>query len=421
MTKLKPQKMIKSIKLFILFLGGMAFAQTPQVSGTIGAVDEDGLYRIRIPHEIRSYATPDLRDIRLWDAKGNQVPYFVQPTSDYKFTKASGFSEFEMVSNTRIVDSISTYIFKNPYKTIEKAVLLIANYQGDKNYRLEGSNNQEDWFGIINNGQLNQLSHPTKTEVYKEIQFPLGSYSYLKLVFDDRYSLPINLLRIGMASTETVNLVPITMEGIPVKNLTFSEKEKKTQIHIQLERPEVIDQIRMEINAPELYSRNALLYTLKEREVRRSVETYRQHLASFSIRSDKDLIFNIPTSIEQEIYLEIDNKDNPKLEIMNLQFMQEPAYLVATLKSNENYKITAGNDKLGFPDYDLSEVTNTKITLPIAEIWTVVYEQPEKATQKTKSFWQQPWFMWSCIGVAALMIVYFAFNLLRDMGKDESA
>ncbi|WP_163515005.1 hypothetical protein [Gelidibacter japonicus] len=58
--------------------------------------------------------------------------------------------------------------------------------------------------------------------------------------------------------------------------------------------------------------------------------------------------------------------------------------------------------------------------MPIAEIGAVVYGQPEKAVEKTKSFWQQPWFMWSCIGIAVLMIVYFAFNMLRDMNTSES-
>ncbi|WP_417371300.1 DUF3999 family protein [Gelidibacter japonicus] len=413
--------MIKSIKLFIMLLGSMAFAQTAQVSGTINLVKEDGLYRIRIPHNVRSYATQDLRDIRVWDAMGNQVPYFVQPASDYKLTKVSDFTEFEIVSNTRIADSNAIYIFKNPYETIEKAVLLIANYQGSKNYSLEGSNDQKEWFGLVNNGQLTQLNHPTETSVYKEIYFPVIDYPYLKLVFDDRHSLPINLLGIGMANTETINIVPITMEEVPVKSIAFLEQGKKTQIHICFDRPEVIDQLRMTITSPDLYRRNALLYTLKEREVKRSVETYRQHLAAFSIRSDKDLIFNIPTSREQDLYLEIDNKDNPKLEISKLQFLQEPVYLVASLKANDSYKVTAGDDQLEFPDYDIIEVTNTtKTALPIAEIGAVVYGQPEKADEKTKSFWQQPWFMWSCIGIAALMIVYFAFNMLRDMNTSES-
>lgn len=399
----------------------MTFSQSTQVSGTIEPVKEDGLYRIRIPHDFRSYAKEDLRDIRLWDANGNQVPYFVQPASDYKLTKASDFTEFERVSNSRIADSSATYIFKNPSQTIERAVLLIANYQGSKTYRLEGSMDQEEWFGLVNSGQLNQLNHPTETSVYKEIYFPVSSYRYLKLVFDDRYSLPINLLSIGMATTETVNIVPITMEPIPVKSIEFSEKEKKTLIHISFERPEVVDQLRMEIQAPGLFSRNAVLYTLKEREVKRSLESYRQHLAAFSIRSDKDLIFNVPSGLAQELFLEIDNKDNPKLEISSLQLMQESVYLVSSLKANEVYEITAGNAQLNFPDYDIFDVTNTtKTELPIVEIDGILYETPKIVALKPMAFWQRPWFMWSCIGIAALMILYFAFNMLQDMNKDKS-
>lgn len=414
--------MIKSIKYVILFLGNMVLAQTVPVSGTIPPVQADGLYRIRIPHTVRSYATADLRDFRIWDEKGNQVPYFVQPSTDYVGLQVSDFTEFEMLSNSRIADSTSTYVFKNPYETLEKAIFLIANYQGSKNYRLEGSNDQQEWFGLVNNGQLSQINHPRATNVYKDIYFPLSNYPYLKIVFDDRQSLPINLIKIGTANTETVNIVPMTMENIPVKSIEFSEDHKKTLIEIRFERPEVIDQIRMEISAPSFYSRNAHLYTLKEREVKRSVESYRQHIAAFSIRSDKNLVFNIPSSIEKEVYLEIDNKDNPKLEINALTLMQEPVYLVAALKGKTAYTITAGDASLSFPDYDISKVTNTtKKELPIAEIGTVVYGQSVKTVEEPRTFWQQPWFMWSCIGIAALMIGYFAFNMLTDMKKDKSA
>ncbi|GGG47579.1 hypothetical protein GCM10010976_18730 [Bizionia arctica] len=403
-----------------MLLGSVTFAQTSLVTGTIDPVQEDGLYRIQMPQEMRSYATSDLRDIRIWADKGKQVPYFIQPTTDYINTRVSDFKEFSIVSSTRIADSSATYIFKNPYDTLEKAVFLIANYQGNKSYKLEGSNNQKQWFGIVNSGQLNQLSHSTETSVYKSIHFPLCRYQYLKVVFDDRKSLPINLLKIGMATTESVAVVPIIKEQIPVKSIEFLEKDKRTQIHIRFNRPQLIDQIRMQITSPELYSRNASFYTIKEREVKRSMESYRQNVASFSIRSDKDLVFNVPRSIEKEVYLEIDNKDNPKLQIKKLQFLQEAVYLVASLKSLETYKVTAGNDTLTFPDYDIFDVTNTtKSILPIAKISSVVYEQEAETTKESSSIWQQPWFMWCCIGIASLMILYVAFNLLKDLNKNK--
>ncbi len=409
--------MIKSIKFFILFLGSITFAQNSLVSGAIDVVQEDGLYSIQIPHSVRSFASPDLSDFRIWDAKGHQVPYFVKSVKDYIRTNISEFTEFTIVNNSRLADTSSTYIFKNPYETIENAVLLVANYQGSKTYRLEGSNDQKEWYGIVNNGQLTQLNDPKETSVYKLIQFPICRYPYLKIVFDDRHSLPVNLLKIGQGADQTMATIPKVMEEIPVKSIAYSEKDKKSIIKINFERPEVIHQIRISIKAPELYSRTATLYTIKNREVKRGIESYKDLIASFTIRSDRNLIFDIPQTVEHEVYLEIDNKDNPKLEIQALQFLQEPVYLVAALKAKESYKLTAGDQSLGFPDYDISDVT-TESQLPIVQIGAVVYQQSEKIDSKEMSFWQQSWFMWCCIGVAALTISYFAFNLLKDLNKN---
>lgn len=412
--------MTKSIRLFIILCGAIAFGQNHTVKGEISSVKEDGLYRIPIPHSVRSYATNNLRDLRIWDAEGNQVPYFVRPNKDYERTKVSDFKEYSIISTTIVADTSATYVFRNPQKTMEQAVFLIANYQGSKSYRLEGSNDQKQWFGIVNRGKLNQLNHPTKTSVYKVINFPLCAYKYLKIVFDDSHTLPINLLKIGKAITETNIIEPTPMDKISVKAIEFLEKGKKTQIHVNFERQEIVNQIRLDISAPSLYSRKATCYTIKEQEVKRSIKSYRKHLTTLSIRSDEALVFDIPTWTEKEVYIEIDNKDNPKLQISGIQFMQEPVHVAAFLKGGETYTVTAGNEALTFPSYDISDVTNTvKSPLPIALINSVVSVQPEEITKDVTSFWLQSWFMWCCIAVAALMISYFAVNLIKDLNKNK--
>jgi hypothetical protein len=398
----------------------MAFGQKHTVEGEINTVKEPGLYRIAVPHNVRSYAARNLRDIRVLNANGNQVPYFLQAAKPYKNIEVSDFTEFTIVSNARIADSTATYVFKNPNKKIKQTVFLIANYQGSKSYKLEGSNDQKEWFGIVNNGQLDQLSHPKETSVYKVINFPVCNYKYLKVVFNDQNSLPINILKIGKATAETITTVPVAMDNIPVKTINFSEENKKTLIHIGFERPEVINEIKIDVSSPELYSRDATLYALREREVKHKVESYRELLKTFSIRSDKDLVFDISTISEKDIYLEIENKDNPKLEINSIKLGQKPVFLIASLKPDAVYKVTAGNKTLNFPDYDISEVTNVSInTLPIAKISNLTYPEPESIVKPSKSFWQHPWFMWLCIGFAALIILYYAFGLIKDLNKSK--
>ncbi|WP_370476121.1 hypothetical protein [Tamlana flava] len=401
--------MIKSISLLVMLWAGITFAQEFKVKGEIH-VNADGLYRIHIPHGVRSYSKSGLQDFRIWDSQGSQVPYFV--TSSNENTVLSNFEEFPIISSSNIADSTATYVFKNPYKTIEQAVLLIANYKGSKRYRLEGSNNQKEWFGIVNSGQLNQLSHPTQTRIYKVISFPLCAYQYLKIVFNDEHSLPVNLLKIG---TTTTQMLPVLMENIPVQDIAFEEKERHTEIHIRFERTVEINQIKLDITAPDLYNRDATLYTIRQREVKQKMETYRKQLSTFSIRSDEPQIFNITNCNEKEIYLKINNGDNPKLEISGIHLLQNPLYVIANLKNNEKYLVTAGNDTLNFPDYDISDVTNTAIhDFPIAQIRALVYSKSIKENLMS-SFWEKSWFMWCCIILAAIMILYFAFSLLRDM------
>ncbi|WP_159023346.1 DUF3999 family protein [Formosa sp. L2A11] len=408
------------IKLLFMLCVVTAFGQEHTVTGKIDVVKTDGLHLIPIPNTVRSYATANMRDFRILDAKGNQVPYFVQPETSYTSTMVSNFTEFSIISTKRVIDTSATYVFKNPNKTIKQAVLSIANYEGSKYYKLEGSDDKIQWFGIVNNGELHDLNHPENTSVYKVIDFPICNYPYLRIVFNDRNSLPLNLLKIGEATAKTVNLVPAEKEKLTVSAISFSEQDKITQMHISFERPEVLNQIKLDITSPDFYSRKATLYTLGERDVKRSVETYRQQITSFEIRSDSPLVFDIPNTLAQEIYLDIENKDNPKLQIPNIHITQTPIYVVANLKAEQKYTITAGNQTLKAPDYDISEVAHTiKRALPIARISAVTYMAPENTVEATISIWQQPWFMWCCIGFAALIISYYAFNLIKELNNNK--
>ena len=75
-------------------------------------------------------------------------------------------------------------------------VFTIANYSGSKTYNLSGSNNQKQWFGLVNKGYLYNLQNAENTSVEKVVSFPLCEYKYLKIDFNDSNSLPINVLKL---------------------------------------------------------------------------------------------------------------------------------------------------------------------------------------------------------------------------------
>lgn len=416
MKKIYQKKKMKLLNFLFLISMSIISAQQAQIKGSLKTVDTDRLYKIKVPNMIRSYSNRDISDFRIWDSKGDQVPYF-RHTDDNE-TRISNFSEYKISTVSKIPDTSSTYIFRNPEKKIDKAVLLLANYQGNKHYSLQGSNDQKQWFGLVNNELLYTLNSATDISTYKVIQFPLCSYSYLKIVFDDLNSLPINLIKIGTATTE---LIRKEKDLIPVMRTTVSEikDEKKTKIQIVFEHSEIIDEIYFDIAAPDLYNRIGTVYTLTEKEVNHKVKTYREEITGFTLRSDSKASFSIPSFFGKELYIEIENQDNPTLDITKIQFLQKPLYVVADLKEKETYTVSGGDLNLKAPQYDITYFRDRiPGDLPTSEIISLTLVEATTAKKKDVSFWQRPLFMWICIGFATVLVTYFASSLLKDMRKE---
>jgi len=407
--------MNKTLSFLALLVATVTFAQQTHVTAELAPIEADGLYKVQIPHGVRSYAKQNMSDFRIWDSNATQVPYFIH--KDDKESRISNFSAFTIISKSTVVDTLSTYIFSNPKEEIQKAVLSIANYQGSKSFNLQGSNDQKEWFGIVNNKRLHNLSSATNTSIYKVINFPLCSYKFIKIVFNDQKSLPINLLNIGTAITEVTKSV---MEEISVLSTKISEltTTKQTSIHIEFAHPEIINEVHFNITSPELFNRKARVYVLKEREVKHKIETYQHNLTSFVIHSEEDNHFSIPSFFGKELYIEIENQDNPKLNIASLKLFQTTWYAVANLKKSEKYTASAGDEKLNIPKYDISSFRNNiSEGLPKSRIVAVTYSENEVKEKVSVSLWQKSWFMWLCIGFAALIITYFASSLIKDMKK----
>ncbi|MET3018679.1 DUF3999 family protein [Flavobacterium hydatis] len=415
--KTNPMKLMKPNKfLFLLFLVNFSFAQY-NTTAKIKAVTSTGLNKIVLPPAIRSASKEDLSDFRIFDSKGIEVPYFV--ARNEKETFSNSFEEYSIVSKTVIPNKSSSVIIANPStKSINQISLFIANSDVVKTYSLSGSNDQKEWFGLSNAQNLSDLNSDDKTNVIKTISFPLSSYQFLKIDFDDKKTLPINILKAGNYTQQVKN--NSLQEIIPKSSsLTQLTAEKKTKIHIVFDAPQIIDQITFDISKPEFYKRDVTIYKNATRKVKRKTETYEENITYFELNSDTKNTFNVPQIFEKEIYISIDNQDNPPLGVGEIKFYQIPVSIVTSLNANENYTIKTGNNNLNEPQYDLSNFKNSiSANLPEASISEIKQIASADTTIQNKSFWQQSWFMWICIIIGGIAILYFTASLVKDMKKE---
>ena len=407
---MKPNKFLA----FLVLLTNGIFAQS-NTTAKINAVAKNGLHKISLAAEIRSFSKEDLSDFRILDSKGTEISYYILQGNNE--STSSLFTEFKILSRTTIPKKETTIVFENDKTSLSEITLSINNSDVTKPYSISGSNNQKEWFGLVNKAVLSELKNNEDVSVFKTIPLPLSSYRYLKIDLNDSISLPINILKIGFFTHKinAADLVEITKRSIKTMQI---QAQKKTLIHIAFSHPQIVNQINFTVSNPNLFQRNAQIYVNKKTLVKNKTKKYQETLFNFELNSNQKNSFTVPQLFEKDFFIEIENHDNQPLTFTKIQFFQNPITIIADLKANENYNIQTGNPELNRPEYDLENFKNNINTdLPEATIHDIQHLTAKKNEIKTQSFWQQAWFMWLCIGLGGIAIVFFSANLVKDMKK----
>ncbi len=420
---MKPPKikiqMMKYSLLITFFVSLTTFAQN--YTGSINSIDENGLHKIMLPLKVRAVSNENYNFLRIKDSLKNDIPYVLIYNNDKKF---STFEQLKIASKQVIKDSVTSIIIEN--KSAEKLAtitLKIANTKIRKSYNLYGSDNGSDWFGLTSNRILSHKSTPKKTasgKIFLEqtIHFPLNTYPFLRINFDDKNSLPINILEAGIYKSKIFTQNAIEINQYKQEAISTEKKKKVTQLKFTAENSHKINSISFKIDT-DFFLRNAKILVKRERKIKKRVETYTENIASFQLNSKNKNSFTFNNLNEKEFIIAIENKDNPALAIENIQLFQKPIYLIANLKKANNYKIIL-DSTLTKPSYDLGNfISSTTKNITETSITSFSKNKSKTVSPKNIPFWQTTIFMWICIVLSGGFIIYFAFSLIKDIGNQE--
>lgn len=403
--------------ILILFLAcvGKTTAQGYTHQTAINGVKANGLYKISLNPEIKQYMASNLHDTRIHDSAQREVPYVV--LSEPLLKSKSDFIEYQIVSQKHF-NSYSEIIIHNPNKDkISNIAFNINNSDAYKYCAVEGSEDMKQWYSISAQQELSLAYNEVYTNTYKCIYFPLNNYSYFRLLVDDWYAQPLKINSAGYFKNSVI--AGKLNDVVFTKKISEDKFNKKTIIQLSFSNNQEVNRLDFKIKSPRLFMRHASVYVNRERELKHNkTEKYRELLFQFDLSSDGALFFDVPYLNEKEIFIEIENKDNPPLEIETINCKQLASYLVCDLNANNKYMLRFGNTSLKMPEYDLSNfVSSIPQLLPEAGVGFI--KQIPKATvvedKKEKSFFETKQFLWLCLGLGSVIIFFFSKSLLKDM------
>lgn len=406
-------------------LGAQQFAQEMPITG----ISKDSLYKIPLNPEHKQYMTPDFHDMRIYDNKGHEVPYVV--LSEPQLKAKSDFVEYKILSLRHVSDYTEVVVHNPDRQKISNIAFNINNSDAYKYCSIEGSYDMQQWYSVSAGQELSLLYNDVYTNQYKCIYFPLSDYPYFRLSIDDWHhahlhhnweSYPFKINSAGYFKNSVI--AGKLNDVLFSKTVTDDPKKKITTVRLLFTNNQQVDRLDMKIKAPRLYKRHATVYVNRKQYGKGTKQTIRENIFDMELSSDQVLMFDLPNVNEQELFIEIENKDNPPLEIESINCMQLASYLIADFKGNATYTLKCGDDSLKVPEYDLgSFVSQIPQLLPEAQLGTIKVlprKAPEpKQAEKEKSFFETPQFLWLCLGVGCIVIFLFSRSLLKEVGKKE--
>jgi len=296
-------------------------------------------------------ASPDLRDLRLYDSAGKEVPYLlIQPPNPKPIWKSgrvlpvaatkttSGF-EVDLGSSARI-DRLRLEGLPTPFL---------------KRFKLEGSGDRSHWTILVGEGSLFDL--PNEKLQKLDMEFAAGEFRYVRVTWDDRESGIVPPPRHASARLVEQRAAPPPLRTTLVDLRKLSASPGYSRFQVKLPAPHLpLAAVELRVGESRLLRKASVVESkLSGGEVATGI------LGSSELsrvvqgnRTASDLRIPIRNPEGREIEIVVEDGNNPPLNLsgVTLEFSPQPWIY---LESRDGAALSAryGNSRLEPPKYDL--------------------------------------------------------------------
>jgi hypothetical protein len=312
-------------------------------SAALDTVRRAAFYRITLMPDLVAKCKQDLSDLRIGDKDGKFEPYVLK--SDLPVYSSGNFAEFVILSNERLKDSSTEVVIRNGSPGALSALLLIMkNSSVHRTAILSGSDDQQRWFVIRENIVLEEAGSDTADHYVQAISFPASSYRFFKLILDDKGLLPLNILKAGINTRNTINGRYL---GIPYPAIIQKDSsDKHSYITIQYRDSYRIDKLELILHGPALFKRRAWVYD-------NPVTAGEKRPLTEGVLSPGSTSFLISSAKTNRLMIDIANGDDRPLIIQAVKTGELNRYVLTYLQPGTGYHLLGGDAGAVAPEYDL--------------------------------------------------------------------
>jgi hypothetical protein len=377
----------------------------------------DPWHKLTLPNGVLNKMNDRLSDMRIYGITESQdtieAPYLLRTLNDKNSTENIPFTLLNTAQNEK------GYFFTFEISAEDPINQIQLNFKQENfvwKVKLEGSQDQREWFTILENERIVSIHNDEVQLNYSILNFKRAKYRYYRIQLNSKEKP--TLLNAVIQRRKVIHGV---FNSFPVKKLEKYEQKqaKSSAVDIELESPARISKIRINVSDTfDYYRPITIKYLADSFQTEKGWQYSYRTLTSGILNSMGENEFNFKSTTVQSLKIIVENHNNQPLNISEVNVSGYANEIVARFTKKANYFLAYGNEEATKPQYDIA-VFSDKIPTSMRAI-SLLKEQGivQKEVQQAKPLFSDQKWLWVIMIVIILLLGGFTLNMMK---KNSSA
>lgn len=359
-----------------------------------------------------AYCNQNLTDLRIYGIKKDgdtiEVPYLLKTNTDQTKRTEISFDIINQSNNTKGY----FYTFKlSKNSTINHLKLDFEQKNFDWLVTLEGSQNQSEWFTIVEDYRILSIKNSQTNYQFTNLKFPSSQFYYYRLLVKSKEKPKLN--KVYFTEQVTTKGEYLYYQSNKISN-AINKEHKQTIVDFKFNQPIRANQVEFFIQDDFDYYRNFNLKYLKD-----SIKTERGRKKIYSQLTDGVLsslgekAIKLEQTTFQQLQLRIDNGNNTPIKVDSIS-VKGPVYkLTARFLEDANYFLVYGKPFDYRPTYDVTQFQND-IPNNLSRLNLGVQQDIIKKESKASSpLFENEYWLYGLLLLIILVLGWFSIGMIK--------
>jgi hypothetical protein len=375
---------------------------------------KDNWHSITIPNDVFSKINKDFSDLRLIGVKEDgdtiEAPYILKILADTYHSKSINFKLINQVKS----DKGYYYTFEiGEQQFINNIDLDFSKSNFDWFVKLEGSQDQQEWFTILEKSRILSLKNNFASYDYTFLKFDQVKYKYVRLF------IPVSTNPAFISASISKKVIKsgnYELANIVAQKIEENKELDQTEIYIEVEEFLPISYIKLNVEASYDYYRPITIqYVVDSIKNNTGWHYVYSSIVSSTLSSIDGGIFMFPNTTMKHLKIIIKNGDNEPLDYGLTHIRGDVHQLIGRFNESASYYLYYGNIEAFVPNYDINRF-ETKIPDTIGNV--VIGNEVEltnpKIYEDEDGLIKDDLWLWAIMIIVIFILGWFSLKMLKD-------